>query len=70
MVVNKVYVGKVHKEPVKYLGFQRYECTEQFYHQFEYIIPKKAVCGYGQDAEQVKREEYQIAKAGHILYGR
>lgn len=70
MEINKIYIGKVEKKPVKYVGYQEFEESGTFYHQFEYVIPNKSIIGYGQTDEQLKNEQYIICPLVNILYGR
>lgn len=70
--IGRIYVGKEHKRPVRYI-----ENDEAGLYQFEYVFkeetdfPGKAyICGYGQNVSQVFKEEYKLVENLDLLYGK
>ena len=75
LIQNGVYIGKINTSLVKYVGLEEnYHGDEHlelphYLHRFEYVVqPSPHLGGYGQDEEQVKREQYTSTRLMRVLY--
>jgi hypothetical protein len=71
LVVGHVYICVRENRPVKYVGRQTSFQGEE-HHGFDYVKRDEddpRVCGYGQDDEQVLKDEYRLLTVETILYG-